>query len=184
MLFRLNIQDSRKVRVIVPHDSLQRICKKHFRGGHETQTGNFAGNILFDSHDDLLHFSAFKGMMREEMAEMVEAKEFGVFSTTLQFRFPVGWSSTDDSRNYRADDLEEFEPSRNSTALRVKRERDHLLAPRTRDLTVVYELTRLEEYEPVCFIHSLYPGKDIGELRGNITKREGVVFFDWEHRGQ
>jgi len=33
-------------------------------------------------------------------------------------------------------------------------------------------------------IKSIYPGNDIGDLEGNITKREGVVFFDSNHPGE
>jgi hypothetical protein len=30
----------------------------------------------------------------------------------------------------------------------------------------------------------MYPGPDIGELVGDVSARENVVFFDWNHPGE
>ena len=94
----------------------------------------------------------------------------------------VGWPGTDELTKYKPEDLEEFSPNRHSKALRVKKDRLDLLVPLTNFVTLVYEL-RPERYQTAIIVHSMYPGKDIGELHGNITEREKVVFFDWDHPG-
>ena len=95
----------------------------------------------------------------------------------------VGWESTSALSDYKEDDLERFTINRRSKGLRVKMCRTDLLAPKTCELTIVYEL-KIEDDKLVAIIHSIYPGQDIGELRGNVTVREKRVFFDWNHPGQ
>jgi hypothetical protein len=47
----------------------------------------------------------------------------------------------------------------------------------------VYELKR-EDGDLVAIIHSIYPGKDIGPLSGDLTASQNIVMFDWKHPGK
>lgn len=65
----------------------------------------------------------------------------------------------------------------------VKTSCTDILAPQTYDLTIIYQFMFFDK-KPKVFIHSMYPGYDIGELIGDITKRENRIFFDWNHPGE
>jgi len=97
----------------------------------------------------------------------------------------VGRSSTGKLADYPAEALVPYQPNKRSQALRIRPERRDILAPPTCILTIVYQRKPPDdEGRQVVIVHSLYPGPDIGQLRGDITAREGVVFFYWEHPGQ
>ena len=57
-------------------------------------------------------------------------------------------------------------------------------APRTRDVTVIYGISEGKRGDDVVVIlRSMYPGPDVGELKGDVSVREGRVFFDWNVAG-
>lgn len=123
--------------------------------------------------------------------ELVEAANaeigegFGTCSVQIDLDEPVGWASTSPIANFGEDELETFKPNRRSDAKRVIAGSSRR-APKTRSLTIVYELRReTREREQIAIvIHSAYPGEDIGELKDDVSAREGVAFFDWDHPGE
>ncbi len=146
------------------------------------QDVGFAGN--FSRWASVRNLLGDPIVTRELLADLYErclTKDLGTHSIEIDYHSMVGWSSTAPRGDYRAEDLEPFQPNRRSVALRVKSDTG-FLAPRTSKLTIVFEF-KFECRLPVAVIHSIYPGKDVGELSGDVTEREGVVFFDWSHPG-
>jgi hypothetical protein len=149
-----------------------------FRNTSSPLAGNFLSwkslQDLFHDHEVMRHFLA-------EMEEMCLLRDFTTHSFSFMHPEIVGWESTAALSSYNEDSLERFTRSR-SNWLRIKPCRTDLLAPKTHEVTIVYEL-KPEADQMVAVVHSIYPGQDIGELRGNVTDREKRVFFDWNHPG-
>jgi hypothetical protein len=106
---------------------------------------------------------------------------YGTFSDTVDFTDYIGWSSTAPRGQYSDADLDGFHPNNHSSALRVVDPTKS--APLTKSLTIIGEYRKDGGVEKII-IHSMYPGKYVGVLDGDISEREGVVFFDWEHPGE
>jgi hypothetical protein len=119
----------------------------------------------------------------KEFEDDYKLDQFRTHSFEICFSEKIGWSNTDDLEGYTADMLELFEPNGRSVGYRVKLDRTDLEAPRTNIVTVIYEF-RDEPQGPVAVVHSIYPGKNIGVVRGEISKDKAVVFFDYNHPGQ
>jgi hypothetical protein len=165
--------------IVVRQQTQDRLATKCFRG----KPANRAGNFLRWQNAHELFESEF--VTQSILADVSEAyaKKSRTNSVCIDFGSHIGWSGTDDLGKYKTEDLERFEPNRRSWALRVNLgSGGRLPAPPTSFLTIVYEI-REEPGQVAVIVHSMYPGKDIGELVGNITERENCVFFDWEHPG-
>lgn len=163
------------IRIVVRGRTSRRLETTCFRGRQHALAGNFS---RWGSADELFHDPL---VLRRLLRDCVDA-EYGTNRMSLRYDEFVGWSSVDQRFGYPDDALEEFHPNRVSVALRIKRERSEYLAPRTDWLTIIYELKQ-EDIGLVAVIHSVYPGDDIGELSGDITEREGCIFFYWDARG-
>lgn len=165
--------------IIVRRTTEERLWSKCFRGTALPLAGNFqrwcSADQLFRDREVMEHFLT-------ELDELWSKQEFGTSSVSIVHSMPVGWESTDELQSYTKDDLEEFHLNRKSWGLRVKPSRTDLLAPKTHEFTLVFEF-KSEGDEAVAVVHSIYPGKDIGELDRDVTDREKRVFFDWEHPG-
>ncbi|MES2994799.1 MAG: hypothetical protein V4681_02100 [Patescibacteria group bacterium] len=168
-----------RVAIVVRRTTEERLWTKCFRGTALPLAGNFlrwcSADQLFSDCEVVEHFLT-------ELDELWSKQEFGTSSVSIVHSMPVGWESTGALQNYANDDLEEFHLNRRSWGLRVKPGRTDLLVPKTNELTLVFEL-KSEGGEAVAVVHSIYPGKDVGELDSNVTDREKRVFFDWEHPG-
>jgi hypothetical protein len=172
--------DDTELKIIVRQGARLRLAGTCFRGPESTTAGNFTRwNSIEEMFNDDLVFSQFVRRV-EEIARRDE--DDGTYSFTIEYDTVVGWASTADRRGYKDEDLVVFRPNRKSAALRVKPDRTELRAPKTRFITFVFEY-KIERDGPAAVIHSVYPGEDIGELRGNISEREDIVFFSWEHPG-
>lgn len=173
--------DGIAVAFIVRSVTEQRLSTTCFRGTDKKLAGNF---MAFRSHNDLFDTSD-STWLPGFVADIKETLERG--DSTASYSFDkgtdVGWSGTASISRYQPDDMEIFEPNRRSQAFRIKTSRCDLLAPLTSLVTMVYEV-RIEGSIIGVIIHSIYPGEDIGELRGDVSKREGIVFFDWNHPGE
>jgi len=165
--------------VIVRTPTQVRLAGTCFRGPAHKVGGNFH---RWHSVEELLAdrnvFTAFC----EDVSERIQQDDFQTHSLCVEYRFPVGWASTAPRKNYLRRDLEKFHPNRRSSAFRVRLSRTNLLVPETMNLTLVYELKK-DDRGIAAVIYSIYPGDDIGELYEDITKREKIVFFDWNHPG-
>jgi hypothetical protein len=173
------LDDGTFMSIVVPIRTAERLATKCFRGRDSRRAGNFINwrnsmQVLADSH--VICY------LLKELNESWEKKEFGVVSFSIELPHPVGWESTDDIKHYSNEVLERFELNRRSNALRVKISRQDILAPKTNKVTIVAEFKTLKEL-PVLMVYSMYPGVDVGELEGDVTGREGRIFFDWDHPG-
>ena len=172
------LEDGRKVVIRVRPDMEIRLKGKCFRGLYERKAGNFlnwrsASEVFRDPH-----------ILREFLRDVVDALVAGTQMNRVEIlhHSNVGWSSTMPGTPRKPDYVEPFHPTRRSYAWRVKLDRTDILAPRTDLATIVYELKR-EDGRLVAIVQSIYPGPDVGEIEGNVSYRERVVFFDFSHPG-
>ena len=167
------------IAVIARREARDRLQGKSFRGTSIALAGNFCRwNNVRDLFSHIQVVAGFRTDVEQALSEHSRTNSVAIDCCEI-----IGWSSTDDLSRYHPDDLERFEPNRKSSGLRVKLSRPDLRAPLTKLVTIVYELKE-EGYGVVAIIHSVYPGRDIGELHGDVTERESCVFFDWSHPGQ
>ena len=169
-----------KYNIIVRKPAMERLREKNFRGTAIVCAGNFS---KWPNIQSFLYDEKIKKTIMEEMLEEMTMRGAGTSSFELEFEDYVGWSSTDNLQKYSTNELELHYPNRRSTVLRVKMDLLSIRASKTKIVTLVYELKR-EGGILVAVIHSIYPGHDIGELYGDVSEREKVVFFDWNHPGE
>ena len=170
--------------LIVPQQTVDRLAGTCFRGIDVRRAGNFN---RFAGARDLFREDAVYNGLRQHASEaarelLAKQKSNGAFSCTIVCKTPVGWESTDDVDKYAEIDLEPFRINSKCVATRIKPERTNLLAPLTNLVTFVCE-PQFKGTEWSIFIPTMYPGKDVGDLHGNITNRTKRVFFDWNHPG-
>lgn len=184
--------------VIMRHETCERLATKCFRKTEKPLSGNFAfWNDLLSMWKDA---DIRSSLLDDVMTAILEANDFPTTTQRLEIDYgsDVGWSSTSrridgaTHNSWRSPNdeivdnrlVETFEPNKKSTALRVRLDRTDIKAPLTNRLTIVYELKFEPNHGWVVVIHSVYPGENVGLLRGDVTAREGVVFFDFNHPGE
>ncbi|MDD5437554.1 MAG: hypothetical protein PHC70_00180 [Patescibacteria group bacterium] len=157
-------------------DRLRKTC---FRGQDVAKAGNFtAWESFSDLANDVL---PVLGDKIKERIEEAPSKRRSTARFELELGHRVGWSSTDARTEYGDHELEPFKPNQRTNAMRVRRD-SGLMAPATSFMTFVCEIRHHEDTRDwMVFVHSVYPGQDVGSLQGNIRD---VVFFDWEHPGE
>jgi hypothetical protein len=170
----------KQVNIVMRQVGERSISEKHFKCKNVRCAGNFFKwaciGELFDEQD-------FIDAIFKDASVAFGERHIGTSSFSYNFRCPVGWSSTAPIHNFRREDFERFCINKWSSGQRIRRNRTDLRAPKTDLVTVIYEL-KDEGEKIVIVIHSLYPGMDIGELKGDVSQREGCVFFDWDHPGE
>jgi hypothetical protein len=100
---------------------------------------------------------------------------------TLEHTQPVGWASCAPRQNFVPAELHAYAPNKNSTCLMVGKDCS-VFAPLTSELTFAITVERWPMGLDVN-IHTLYPGPNFGQLKGDVTARTGLVLFDREHPG-
>jgi hypothetical protein len=181
MRIQRNFQDGANITILVPLSVRLRLFKTCFRGKHRKLAGNFClWDWVWSFFSDPLVVDEFVASLEE----IRNNQEFGKWSLTIEHNVPVGWESTDRTELYHNEDLEEFHPNRKSSALRVRPDRTDLRAPLTNKFTIVFDFHFEKEKHLFVVVRSIYPGVDVGELKGNITAREQRVFFTWDHPGK
>jgi hypothetical protein len=179
MFIRKKDSKGRLISIIVRAHTTDRLEGTCFRGTGNRLAGNFS---LWNSpHEMFSHESVIRPFIKS-VADVFDKGEFGCSSVEIPFPLNVGWSSTDRIEKYKEEELEEFKPNNKSFALRVKSSAGRI-SPRTRYVTFIFE-AKMEESSQMVIVHSIYPGKDIGDLIGDITNREKCVFFDWSNQGE
>ncbi|GEM_PF-1517120 len=167
-----------RVAFIVRRNAERRLNKRCFRRS-KRMAGNF---IYWNGVSEVIRqhhvMNSLLVSVRDALAENCPEN-----STCTKVPWVVGWSSTDARHKYHPEDLETFTPNGKWWALRVKRNCRKFRAPATNQVTLVYEIKR-EPRQTAVIVHSMYPGPDVGELVGDVTRREDRVFFDWNHPGQ
>lgn len=103
---------------------------------------------------------------------------------TIKHRVPVGWVSTvpmvlafewqKERRKVNAS------PRRDAFALFAADKNQE--APQTHLVTIICELKK-DGDRWTAVIHSVYPGKDVGQLIGDVSARESRVFLDFGNPG-
>lgn len=181
MFYGVDLPDGSPAAIIVGRDTEARLSKTCFRGPSVARAGNF---FSWRNCEVVLTNPKVLSDLLADALEVIEGEEGnGRASVTISLDREIGWESTAPRRLFKEDDLEWFAPNRKSRAERVKLDRLHLRAPRTSDLTIVYQVRLVQGRGWAIQVWSIYPGEDIGEVRGNITREEGRVFFDWNHPG-
>jgi hypothetical protein len=185
MYLSTTLSDGTSAKIIVRHGTVERLATTCFRGTDRARAGNFSRFArVQDVFRDKKVLDGLRKYVSESVHELLDSPDFldATFSCTVDAGHPVGWESTDRMDRYSAELLEPFNPNRRSRALRIKPDRTDIRAPVTSLVTLVFQL-RYEVDAWAIVIHSMYPGKDIGDLVGDITRREQRVFFVWEHHG-
>lgn len=163
----------------VPDKHIERMRTHHFRGWTNALAGNLCRPAWDEPCDVLM---AFKDELEAEIERAILANDFETRSIQLEAKTYVGWTSAVRYEKGLEGDLELFCPNKRSTAMRIRRNTTWL-APLTNMITFVYKVYLNERGYNVPFF-TMYPGFDVGELCDDITARERVVFFDWDHPGQ
>jgi hypothetical protein len=181
MFFSTKLRSNGKwLKILLGHETEARLKGTCFRGRQVAKAGNF---LLWESSNEIFETGGFPTLFIDEILDDNGNVEEGLLSCTIEFHKTVGWESTDWLENYIEDEMEVFYPNRHSSAMKIKATSTELKAPRTKLITFVYHTVR-EDSAMKVIIKSIYPGADIGELKGDVTAREGKVFFDWEHPGE
>ncbi len=172
--------------IVVKAKDEARLVENHFRGKNLALAGNFSawGRLrdLLTDYEVLRH-------VRNSLEDISDEKLWeSTHSYTFHMRGVIGWSSTAPRDDYQGEELQPFRLNKISRCLMVRPELTEVLAPQTSHLTMILEFredrTALGNLYPVIMLHSLYPGVDVGELRGDVTQREARVFFSWGHPGK
>ncbi|MCB9816652.1 hypothetical protein H6786_04625 [Candidatus Nomurabacteria bacterium] len=107
----------------------------------------------------------------------------GTFSETFFDLDEVyGWSATIPVDPELRAQTEPFMLNAHAIAWRFRYNSD-VLAPLTNEVTLVFSI-REQKNKLIILVHTMYPGADVGELDGDVTDRENVHFFDWDHPGE
>jgi len=187
MHFTQNLKRGRTVEIVVGNDNFQRIKEFHFRGELIRQAGNFSRwpslNQLIGNQYILSKLLADLDEAIDEIDDPNRRTDFGV---QIECDYFVGWTTHEDASKFQPELLEAYKPNKRSRGMKVRLDASRQIrAPKTTLVTIVYSIIWNDENS--CYrvdIWSVHPGSDIGELKGNITARENIVFFDYAHPGQ
>jgi len=164
--------------IVVPKETEERLQGTCFRGCGLRKSGNFAhwrspGDLFNNAH-----------ILRKFLRDVAENFATGSSQgrVTIKYHSNVGWSSTVPAPPRKPDGVEMFYLNHHSVSWRVKPDRVDLLAPQTDLVTIVYQVQDTPG-RPLVLVHTLYPGRDVGPLLGNVSARERVVFFNLGHPG-
>lgn len=186
------LSNCENVYITFPSHVEERLMGTCFRGRALARAGNFS---QWSSFYEMRSNEFFRNQLESDVIESINEYLTEPFegrmdeSFELEFDFEVGWSSTEGSESFSADELEPYALNQVVTCMRVRAE-SNKLAPRTNIVTVVYTLFHdAENMNWNAVIYSIYPGEDVGPLRpeddvSDLTEREGVVFYPWECPGQ
>jgi hypothetical protein len=168
--------------VMIPSRTERWLTRKHFRR-HEWGQPNLAGK--FSRWGSLADVLADKFILNGLVAEATAAfwKNTLRNGLTIDYGELVGWARTDSLDKYDPRDIEEFRLGWEASGVRVRIGRGDLPAPQTNLITIAYEI-RPKVNGIAIVIDAIYPGKDIGQLVGDVSRREKCVFFHWSHPGK
>lgn len=183
----------RRYRVTVTAKAVERLSTKCFRGRDARRAGNFfrwehAAAFLEDAEVQERLTAEFE----HETASAAAADRAYV---EFDYGAPVGWSCTDDIRRYPRTALERHAPNLRSTVWRVRADCTHLLAPATSRVTLrcEFRVQRDGTIQPTVhvIVHTVYAGSCVGPMGHDgtdrasavtdVSAREGMAFFDWNH---
>jgi len=164
-----------KIGFIVPRHQQDRLDREVFR------RGAFAGCISkWPSARAALYDPVLRRKLIVEVnAIIAETDKWvgGTYSVTVAYPEVVGWDATvthDDARG-----LPTKQDSLNTYAWGDFIADKDVPAPMTRELTCVLVLRegKTGRDDVLAVVESMYPGRDVGRLKGNVSAREKVFFF-------
>ena len=168
------------VRFVVPRATNERLAKTCFRNPSGGDAGRFS--TWRSAEAVLADLRVRKPLLLDVESRVREAGgAYGeTYSRTVNLPEFVGWERTIGFLEAKGLSVGEAPINRRSTALFVD---DNTPAPRTKDVTVVFSIDNGMHEDFVVFVLSIYPGVDVGELVGDVSRREERVFFHWRARG-
>ena len=176
----------RTVKVRMSDETAARLAETCFRGPTICAAGNFCRWTRFAQVFGALRTDIEAGITDCLDAMLRVEPERKSFDDGLEIEDHqiVGWSGTDRRELYDDEELEGFQPSKQSTGLRLQAHVGRL-APHTRHVTFVLSFVQVDKWGTwVVHVMSVYPGPDIGKLRGDVTLRTGRIFLGWSLPGE
>lgn len=188
MVWTLRTVGLPNMRVVIPNHCNQTMLERHFRGRSSRRAGNFS---RWESPNEVLRDRRFSEIFHAVCFDILTELErhppkySSDYDQRFSIPFPgiVGWSGTVPRSYVNGVELESFDINKNARGFKVM---DSMpLAPVTR-LVSCSTRFRFHEADPhnhVLMLYNLAPGPSVGELQGNVSLREDIVFFDFLHRG-
>jgi hypothetical protein len=180
----------RPIRLICRDETRERLAATAFRGKDRPLAGNFS---RWASIDEMLDDREVRADCAENFIEALDELYADYRKLGLKWdRFwhenecmrTIGWSSTIPFDQLAEDvPLDEFRLSANAHGLRVRRTSGRILAPLTEAYTLRYDV-RFESDAWAVVITNAYPGLCIDLVDGDVSRREGIAFFDRQHPGE
>jgi hypothetical protein len=182
------------ITLVVPAETHKRLGEKCFRGTQISKAGNF---MRWNGFYDFMRSDVRHDLIEEIMERIKQYEESRTnkrrFRERVQIEceFAVGWASTERIDRLDPSILEPFSLNGRATGLRIRRNA-RIAAPQTFFMTIIYTIrfkSETDDWEAI--VNSMYPGEDVGPLgpesggKGsvNITEREEVAFFGFQHPG-
>lgn len=165
--------------LVMRHNTVTRLASTCFHGVRKALAGNLAWWMTPATFFSDIRI-AEKVWARIE--RHISAGSIRTQREEIEFDFHIGWSSTDDIQYYDTDSIEPFAPTQKWCGMRVLNDCG-CTAPLTTFLTLVFEI-KYEHDGVIVIVHTMYPGRDVGELRGDMSESKQIVFFDFDHEGQ
>ena len=175
----------------IPSYHERRLAGTCFRGRDLRRAGNLC---RWEHADEMFEDRRFLDRLFDQVARAVrgvDLRDPATMTVTVGYGDTVGWASTRPHDPAIAAACESFAPNRRTVGLRVRRG-EPFLAPATQLVTLVIEFGK-GRHGLTAKIHTISPGPYVGQLRAtepgeaepvDVTKRENVVFFDWNHEGE
>lgn len=170
---------SNTVSIVMRKKAQDRLKGTCFRGFDVHQAGNF---MVWRTPDEVFADEIILQQFLETLHEDFVEGFFGTSSVEISHDNIIGWDSTVPCDIANGIALECIKFGR-GIGMKIPARYEGVFAPVTRSVTIVYELKVEERGRLVTVIHSMYPGVDVGELTGDVTSREGRIFFDFAHPG-
>ncbi|MCC7522273.1 hypothetical protein IT407_00505 [Candidatus Uhrbacteria bacterium] len=176
------------MRVVIPNHCSRTMMERHFRGRGTRLAGNFS---RWESPNQVLRDRSFSEIFHAVCYDILTELERNPpryssdYDQRFNIPFPgiVGWSGTAPRGYVNGAELELFDLNKHARGFKVMDSEP--LAPVTR-LVSCSTRFRFHEADPhnrVLMLYNLAPGPSVGELHGNVSLREDIVFFDFLHRG-
>lgn len=177
--------------IIMRKPTEQRLLTTCFRGD-VCKAGNFSRwfsftDLLADSEVKRQILADVSTRISQERSKEAQGKVFRSYPESLTFTYPVpvGWVTTVPLTYVRGLELEQTKlnasPTRHAYGLMVTDR--NAKAPKTRLVTVKYQLKLEGPNYWTAIMHTMYPGRDIGPLEGNLTEKTQRAFFDFGNPG-
>jgi len=170
----------KKVVINLDEDVIQRLNSTCFHAQIIPQAGNF------DKWKSVQEFFADKTIMKYFLEDVVEdAVRLNTKSNSVCINYDgqlIGWSDTEKKRKFQKEHLVRTSLNANGFGLTIKKGLVPRLAPLTNLATIVYDMSVVSDTVFIQII-SVYPGFDVGDIKGDVTRREGRIFFPPNYPG-